>query len=229
MFSLDGAPFNLSTQITGLGEGPHILQVIDAGGCLSESAFNVEEPDSVAVEIVGNFEGNDNLVNLGDELVLNIVSTPLSNELDSILWSTAGLDGCQNCSSITVAPTQQTTYTVLVDEGGCKASDQITVVVFKDRPVYVPNGFSPNDDGINDIFTIYGGKSVSTIKSFLVFDRWGETVYEYYNFDPKDPAAGWDGKLRDTKMQPAVFTWFAEVEFTDGRVELYRGDVTLVH
>ncbi|MBK8566403.1 MAG: gliding motility-associated C-terminal domain-containing protein [Saprospiraceae bacterium] len=229
LFSLDGSPFSSTTQFTNLGDGPHTIQVVDAGGCENESAFTVEEPVEVTVEIMGNFEStNSNIVNLGDELVLSILSTPPSSELDSILWSTQGLDSCQGCPSITVAPTQQTTYTVLVDEGGCTDSDDITVIVAKDRPVYVPNAFSPNDDGINDLFKIYGGKSVSSIKSFLVFDRWGETVYEYYNFIPSDPVAGWDGKHRDAKMQPAVFTWFAEVEFTDGRIELYRGDVSLV-
>ncbi len=229
LFSLDGSPFTATTQFTNLGDGPHTIQVVDAGGCENESAFTVEEPVEVTVEITGNFESsNSNIINLGDELVLSIISTPPSGELDSIIWSTQGLDSCQSCPSITVAPTQQTTYTVLVDEGGCTDSDDITVIVAKDRPVYVPTAFSPNDDGINDIFKVYGGKSVSTIKSFLVFSRWGETVYEYYNFIPSDPAAGWDGKHRDTKMQPAVFTWYAEIEFTDGRVELYRGDVALV-
>jgi gliding motility-associated-like protein len=114
-----------------------------------------------------------------------------------------------------------------VDENGCSASDDITVVVIKDRPVYIPSAFSPNDDGINDVFTVYGGKSVTEIKSFLVFNRWGESVHEYFGFSPNDPAAGWDGTHRGEKMQPAVFTWYAEVAFIDGRIELYKGDVTL--
>ncbi len=229
LFSLNGGPYSSTTLFTNLGEGPSTIQVIDAGGCESDSAFTVDEPVQVTVEITGNFEGNNsNLINLGDELELSVISTPPAVELDSIFWSTPGLDSCQGCPTITVAPTQQTTYTVLVDEEGCSASDDITVIVAKDRPIYFPTAFSPNDDGINDFFRIYGGKSVLSIKSFLVFDRWGETVFEYYNFIPDEPAAGWDGKHRDTKMQPAVFTWFAEVEFTDGRVELYKGDVTLV-
>jgi gliding motility-associated-like protein len=228
MFSLDGSPFSSDMLFTNLGPGPHTIQVVDASGCETESSFTVEEPVEVTVEIAGNFEGNTNVIDLGDELILSIIATPPSNELDSIIWSTQGIDSCQTCPSITVTPTQQTTYTVLVDEGGCTASDDLTVVVKKDRPVYVPNAFSPNDDGINDVFTIYAGKSVSLIKSFLVFNRWGESVYQYFDFVPGFPAAGWNGKHRDEKMQPAVFTWFAEIEFTDGRVEIYKGDVTLV-
>ncbi len=229
MYSVDGAAYSSSTLFSLLGPGQHTVSVVDAGGCEGETAFDISEPVEVTVEIVGNFAvNNSNVIDLGDELVLSILSTPSSSELDSILWSTQGLDSCQNCPAITVSPTQQTTYTVLVDEGGCAASDDLTVVVKKDRPVYIPNAFSPNDDGLNDVFTIYAGKSVSSIKSFLVFDRWGETMYEQYNFVPNDPLVGWNGRFREQRLQPAVFTWFAEIEFTDGRVELYKGSVSLV-
>jgi len=69
---------------------------------------------------------------------------------------------------------------------------------------------------------------VVDIKSFFVFSRWGETVFEYHNFQPNNPAYGWGGKFRDELMNPAVFTWFAEAEFVDGRTELFEGDVTLM-
>ncbi|MBK9012718.1 MAG: gliding motility-associated C-terminal domain-containing protein [Saprospiraceae bacterium] len=228
LFSLNNSPFGAATQFNNLGPGQYLIQVMDAGGCETESSFSVAEPVEVTVEIVGNFQGNDPVIDLGDELVLSILSTPPSGQLDSIVWSTAGLDSCATCPEIMVSPTQQTNYTVQVDENGCMASDDITVFVEKNRPVYVPNAFSPNDDGLNDVFTIYAGKSVKEIKSFVVFSRWGETVYQYLNFTPNDPLVGWDGTHRDKPLQASVFTWFAEIEFVDGRVEIYRGDVTLI-
>jgi len=81
---------------------------------------------------------------------------------------------------------------------------------------------------VNDGFRIYTDKNVEKVKSFLVFDRWGELVYEYYDFDPDDPAGSWDGNFRSQPMNSAVFAYFAEIEFKDGKVELYKGDVTLV-
>lgn len=66
-----------------------------------------------------------------------------------------------------------------------------------------------------------------SIRSLLLFNRWGETVYEGYNFPPNDPVYGWDGSFRGQVMNPAVFAYVAEVEFSDGVVELYYGDVTL--
>lgn len=62
----------------------------------------------------------------------------------------------------------------------------------------------------------------------MIFNRWGETVHEVYNFAPNDPIFGWDGHFRGQLMNGAVFTWFAEIEFVDGDVELFEGDVLLM-
>ncbi|RMF32633.1 MAG: gliding motility-associated C-terminal domain-containing protein [Bacteroidetes bacterium] len=95
--------------------------------------------------------------------------------------------------------------------------------------MYIPNAFSPDGDGINDLFYIFAREgSVREIKTFLVFSRWGETVWEYHNFQPNDPAAGWDGTHRGQLMNPAVFVYFAEIEMIDGSIRLFEGDVTLI-
>ncbi len=65
------------------------------------------------------------------------------------------------------------------------------------------------------------------MKTFFVFDRWGEMVYKHQNFDPKDKAQGWNGKFEGKPMNPAVFVWFAEVEFVDGSTKVLEGEVTL--
>ena len=62
----------------------------------------------------------------------------------------------------------------------------------------------------------------------MVLNRWGEAVFERSNFQPNDPTLGWNGKFRGKPMNPAVFTYFAEIEFSDGEIILYKGDVTLV-
>jgi gliding motility-associated-like protein len=128
------------------------------------------------------------------------------------------------------APSDNTTYFLtVIDPGGCTASASQLVLVETSRGVYIPNAFSPNADGINDVFMIFSdGYSVKNIRSFLIFSRWGETVHEYYNFLPDNPAFGWDGKHRNKTLNSAVFTWFADIEFLDGSSQLYKGDVTLV-
>jgi gliding motility-associated-like protein len=120
-----------------------------------------------------------------------------------------------------------TEFSVTVESNGCSDSDNLKVIVER-RDIYAPNIFSPNGDGNNDVFFLGAGPEVEKIRSFMVFDRWGESVHQYFDILPNDPTVGWDGNLRGDPLNPAVFTWFAEVEFIDGRVEIYKGDVTLV-
>ncbi len=115
-----------------------------------------------------------------------------------------------------------------MDTNLCEASDEILVRVKKDRLVYIPNVFSPNEDGQNDIFYIFGGDGVERIDLFRIYDRWGEVVFSATNFDPNDEDFGWDGKLRGEPMNPAVFVYHATVTFIDGFVIEYTGDITLV-
>ena len=97
------------------------------------------------------------------------------------------------------------------------------------KHVYIPNVFSPNDDGQNDVFLIFAkGREVKTIRSFLGFSRWGEQVWVFHDFQPNDPDFGWDESFRGQKMDTEVFVWFAELEFIDGSTAFYKGDVTLV-
>ena len=108
------------------------------------------------------------------------------------------------------------------------ATDQLVIFLDKHRNLYVPNVFSPNGDGKNDVFMVFAGPEVTKIRGFEVYSRWGEPVFEVYNFLPNDPTFGWDGTYRADAFNSAAFTWFAEVEFVDGVVEIFKGDVVLM-
>jgi hypothetical protein len=93
----------------------------------------------------------------------------------------------------------------------------------------VPNAFNPDKDDANNKFSIFAKLgTVKNIKSFQIFDRWGEMVYTMANFQPNNPEIGWDGRSKGNTYAPGVFVWYAEVEFIDGVIELYKGDVTVV-
>ncbi|MEY3367691.1 MAG: hypothetical protein RI973_846 [Bacteroidota bacterium] len=228
LYSLNGAAYTSQAQFFNLAAGDYELAVIDAAGCENKSVFTILSPEEVTAQIDGGFSQDDPVINLGDELELILISNPSFFQLDTVIWSEGGLDSCAYCAGITVAPTDQTTYTVTIEKGGCRTTALLTVFVKKDRPVYIPNAFSPNDDGINDLLTVFGGKNAVKVHSFLVFNRWGETVFEHYNFSPNDPSIGWDGRHRGQFLNPGVFTWIAEIEFLDGSVELYEGAVNLI-
>ena len=219
-----GAPQSAST-FAGLAAGTFEVQATDANGCQTAEFIGINAPVPVNVNL-----GEDQFIELGDQAVLNaIVSLPFDS-VASAQWQ--GLDSveCPGCLDQPIVPLFTTTYAVTITgSNGCSDSDSVTVYVNRKRKVYVPSAFSPNGDGVNDEFMIFADlKSVKRVKSFLVFSRWGETVFQYFNFQPNDPAYGWDGMHRGQLMDPAVFVWFAEVEFTDGEVLLLEGDVNLM-
>ncbi len=106
--------------------------------------------------------------------------------------------------------------------------DSCTVMEIR-KDVFVPNVFSPNDDGINDRFTVFANTaSVSTVIYLRIYDRWGGLVFERQDFPPNDPLYGWNGSEKDKVMNPGVFVWNLAVRFIDGTQEVLYGDVTLI-
>ena len=101
-------------------------------------------------------------------------------------------------------------------------------MVDRTHKIYGPNNFSPDDDGKDDVFTIFADPfTVVKIKSLQIFSRWGEEVFELLDFTAGDTNLGWDGTLHGEKLNPAVFVWQAVVEFVDGKEEVFFGDVML--
>jgi len=145
-------------------------------------------------------------------------------------WEADQLLSCFDCENPVIRPTENATInvTVLDEVSGCSDTDELFIEVVKVRKFFTANVFSPNSDGVNDFFFVQGGNDVSIIKSFRVFDRNGGQVFENTNFLPNDFTQGWNGTFNGETMNPSVFAWFAEVEFLDGAVEIYRGDVTLL-
>lgn len=233
MYSFNGGPFTDQTTYTNLGPNDYTIVVQDSKGCTQTLDFEILEPNELSVELIGDFEGDEGIVNLGDSLFLQLeVSVPFG-ALDVVNWFPPELLACDTCSSSWAYPTLQTTFSVSVENDGCVAEDDLTVFVKKNRPVYVPNVFAPGGDGHpdNELFKIFAGPQVARVKNFLVFNRWGETVFEVQDYDPKDSAnlnIGWNGEFRGELMDAGVFVWFAEIEFIDGEVEIYEGDVTLL-
>ena len=83
-------------------------------------------------------------------------------------------------------------------------------------------------DGDNDMFLIYGGSGIDEILEFRVFNRWGEEMHNFNNFQPNIEDTGWDGRFRGDKMPPGVYIYYALIKFTDGKEEIFKGDVTLM-
>ncbi len=219
LYSIDNQPFTASFNFTGLPPGPHTIIVQDANGCELVATDVIGEPEELIVNL-----GLDTTIHLGNTLQLTL--DDIVNYPDRVVQRI--VKPADLIVGDTLKPTYSFRYTVtVIDANGCKASDERVVIVDKKRYIYVPNVFYPESINGNNLLMIYGGEDVEKITSFQVFDRWGESVHEAFNFQPNDPSQAWDGRIRGNKVAPTVYVFYAKVLFKDGETEIFKGDVTL--
>ncbi len=228
LYSVDGGQnFSSSNIFNSLEPGDYTVIIQDAIGCEHEEEVYIAPAPELTVNL-----GPEITIELGRDYQINGFANIPMSEIDTIIWSpTAGLS-CLDCLNPFVDTLlNEIEYRVtIINQNGCEATDRIMLRVDKTREVFIPNAFSPhNNDGQNDKFMIFANNDkIKQINSFQVYDRWGEQVYLAVGFQPNDPAYGWDGTLDKEKLNPAVFVYWAEIEFIDGVVILYKGNVTLM-
>jgi gliding motility-associated-like protein len=95
--------------------------------------------------------------------------------------------------------------------------------------INIPNVFSPNGDGINDVFDLGSlDNQEITILKFYIFDRWGNNVFSGHNLNMHASDVWWDGRFKGNTMNPGVFAYYIEAEFEQGDRKTSKGDITLV-
>jgi len=109
-----------------------------------------------------------------------------------------------------------------IDENGCLNTDSIHVGVDYTDAIFVPSAFTPNGDGKNDIFKV-GSISFQKLEEFRIFNRWGQEVF--YTTDPKK---GWDGTFNGQSQEMGVYNYIIRLAYPDGKVDTYKGSVTLI-
>ncbi|MFT4023183.1 MAG: PKD domain-containing protein [Flavihumibacter sp.] len=147
----------------------------------------------------------------------------------SYLWTPATSLDCNTCPQPLASPKFNTTYKVEVtDDHNCKASSTIVVkTVCNDQNYFVPNTFSPNNDGQNDLF-YPRGTFLTRIQSMRIFNRWGELVFEKKNFSANDKSAGWDGKIRGMDAHMDTYVYIIEIVCENAQIVPLKGNVTLI-
>lgn len=226
-YSIDGASYSTDSIFSNLGEGLYDVYVQDANGCVTLQNQLIENTTELILDY-----GEDVEIDYGE--TLNLFPTTnfsLDTALYTWTWAQDTTLIFNNFSYNPIAqPVTTTTYNVSVsDANGCSVSDAITVRVDIDRDVFIPNIFSPNSDGTNDLFTVFGGIAVAQINTMQVFNRWGAQVYEVStNYFPLNPEFAWDGTHKGKPLAQGVYVYYIEIEFVDGTTDTYRGDVTIV-
>ena len=178
----------------------------------------------------------DTTINLGDSFQLSVQTNFV---VDSLIWNSDVPNHllCNSCQNPTISPSKSQSGRVTVySNEGCSISAIFNISVFepeedlKENSVYIPSAFTPNNDGINDVFEIYVSSELNPlVRYFDIFDRWGNHIFKAEYFKPGQINSGWDGSFRGKRMDPNVFAWMVEVEFEDGEVITLKGDVSLLN
>jgi large repetitive protein len=195
----------------------------DNEGCFTDTAY-------ITVAI-----GEYPTVDLGPDKVLStgtlfpLLTTVTNGPIRNWSWTPNINLSCSTCPLPVATIKKDITYLVKATTFyGCSATDTINIKVFcENTQLFIPNLFTPNDDGINDKVTVLG-KGIKTIKMFRIFNRWGELVFERANFSPNDPSNGWDGTVKGTKAPPDVYVYTCEVICENDVPFVYKGNVALI-
>ncbi len=201
-----------NSSITGLSSGSYSVMVTDANGCTATSTAVIGISGSLAVSA-----GNGSTILIGESTTLNGV-VPAGA---SVAWSPSGSLSCATCSVTFASPLVTTIYTITATLNGCSGTS--TVIVIVDIPcgeLFIPSAFSPNDDGQNDVLYVMG--NCITNLEFLIFDRWGEKVFETSN-----PTIGWDGMFNGKKMDPATFAYYLKATVNGNDVN-QKGSISII-
>ena len=221
-YATDDRLFQADSLLDNLLAGDYTLYVMDANGCLDSLTGRLNQPIEFVVD-----PGGDAQIFLGFDTLIRAVSnySPVS-----YAWLPDEVNCIDPaCATVRVGPVMTTRYEVVgTNAAGCTDTASLELRVIEDLPLFIPNAFSPDGDGNNDGFTVFGGRAVAEIESLRIFDRWGSLQFENTNFVPNQPRLGWDGRVDGRLVNPAVFVYAARVRFINGTVQEYAGDVTVL-
>ncbi|WP_167019194.1 gliding motility-associated C-terminal domain-containing protein [Chitinophaga sp. Cy-1792] len=214
-FQWQGGSFQPDSVISGLRAGTYNFAVQDAVGCSMSSTATLNEPDALQITTVKKHDVSCTETMDGKiQLSINGGTRPYSFSLQSASWQPdsvwAGLDAGSYRYDVK-------------DVNGCEVSGSQEIIRYiRECAVFMPNAFSPNGDGVNDIFRARVNDDVKDFR-LAVYSRWGEMVFE-----TRDPEMGWDGTIRGRKAQLEVFAWVLTYTDSHQQARKQTGSVTLI-
>lgn len=212
-FSFDWgtASFADTSTVSNLGPGSYTVFCTDANGCLDTVEFVITDPDTLS--LITAFTPLSQWQS-GDATATAVVSG--GSEPYTYVWSSQPPQFTATATELAAG-----TYFVTVrDSNGCVLVDSV-VITESPNILLPPNAFTPNGDGINDIFLPH----LLNVQSldFVIFNRWGKVV-----FRTDDPQAGWDGKNNGTDAELGIYMYHMKAEFLDGQAISKSGSVILI-
>ncbi|MEM9991904.1 MAG: gliding motility-associated C-terminal domain-containing protein, partial [Bacteroidota bacterium] len=200
--------------------GVYTASQITPNGCDSTTTLSLTIEDAFLLDL-----GEDQIVSLGDTVQLAATN---ANGIIFYEWESDSPLSCFDCPnpSLTVEGSTSVRLTA-TNTANCQSEATVNFRL-KDYEIYQPTAFSPNDDGVNELFELGFGQDVNIVRRFLIFDRWGNELYSVEMVAPDSPDLSWNGYFKDVLLDKGIYIWIAEVEFTDSTVKQFASEVLLM-
>ena len=148
----------------------------------------------------------------------------------NITWSPSDYLSCIDCPNPIAKPPFSQKYIVNVrNEHSCIVTDTAMIRTVTDGRVNLPNAFTPNGDGKNDVFYVLGSKEIDMISEFSIYDRYGQKIFGAKDVPANNPVYGWNGTVKGKKGAQGTYVYAITILFHDTTRQFFKGTITLIH
>ncbi|WP_020537501.1 T9SS C-terminal target domain-containing protein [Lewinella cohaerens] len=216
-FSVDGSNFQTGSTFENLVPDEYTVYAIDESNCIVTSDVSILSSTGLTIVDASTIDSD-----CGENNGAIILNLQTDSSLDQILVNDQSYPSLETINNLSCGE-----YLVTItDVNNCSAEEQVTIIQ-SECPIYIPNVFSPNNDGVNDTFRIYPHPMFKgTLSSLKIFNRWGGLIHE-----SQISSTGhleWDGNFKGQLLGSGVFVYALEFTTENGDANLIAGDVTLI-
>ncbi|WP_177192404.1 gliding motility-associated C-terminal domain-containing protein [Chitinophaga arvensicola] len=203
-----------SPTVEHLGAGNYDLKIIDDNNCSKDTIITMYNKSPERVKILND----DTEITIGETIRLTATNAP------DYQWTPVEGLSCSNCATPLAMPLKNTVYIVTTITGeNCIKSDTVRIAVSNVSSLFVPNAFTPNNDGINDVFRprLRG----VAIYKMSIFNRWGNLIFE-----SNDPKIGWDGYYKNELQPVGAYVYMIQYAYygQESQLQMKKGAFTLI-
>lgn len=213
--------------VPNLSAGSYKLDIIDQHGCTWPPIdITLENPLPLWIELPDVYFGIE-----GDTVTITPVIQPSAGRISKINWYIDDTLFCADCRdvSLDIIAENGAHYRIEIeDENGCIYTAETQLLVRRTNHIYIPDAFSPNNDGTNDYFFPHGDQNLSLIKEMVIYDRWGNRLFEKKDLQPSQIDQGWDGTARGRSVLPGTYIYYIIVVFENGHEQKFYGELSLL-